>query len=310
MKILKIHFEYLRNEAHWQFLLLLRRLFDTHPAVAAIVAALLGRLYELIDIEGQLVDAVRSSAYTEQLAEADRRVDRDLVGINAAVESALHHFDSAMVEAARRLEVRLKSFRGEIEKKAYEEESAAVKILLADLNGTYASQVATLNLGAWVTELAAAQADFERLFILRNEELAARPQQKLSDVRREIDALYRRAVEQIDAYGALNGDTVTAQFVSELNREVTYFNEHARRHAKTDINRAVVASIPDQPWKNRPVVLLPDVTYEGKELVFTRDYELSYRDNDRPGTASLTIHGKGRFRGTKTVSFNIVAGVV
>jgi hypothetical protein len=307
MKILKIHFEYLRNEAHWQFLLLLQRLFESHPAVAAIVAALLDRLYELIDIEGQLVDAVRSSAYTGQLAEADRRVDRDLVGINAAVDSALHHFDPVMVEAARRMEVRLKSFRGEIEKKAYEEESAAVKILLADLNGAYAPQVDTLGLEQWVTELAAAQADFERLFILRNEEMAARPQQKLSDVRREVDTLYRRAVEQIDAYAALNGDAVTARFVSELNTEVTYFNEHARRHAKTNIDRATVASIPDQTWAGKTVVVLPDVAYEGKELVVTKDYEVSYKNSNRPGTASLTIHGKGRFKGTKTVSFNIIA---
>ncbi|MDR0756837.1 MAG: DUF6261 family protein [Tannerella sp.] len=307
MKILKIHLEYLRSEAHYQFLLLLLKLFESYPAVAAIVSVLLNSIRELVNIEGQLVDAVRSSIYTEQIAEADRRVDRDLAGINAAIESALRHFDPAIVTAARRLEIRFKSFRGEIEKKAYGEESAAVKILLTDLNGVYAPQVATLSLVPWVAELEAAQAEFERLFILRNEELAARPQQKLRDVRRQIDILYRRAVEHIDAYSALNGDALTAQFVSELNSEVTYFNEHAHRHAKTDIDSAVVASIPDQPWKDRPVVLLPDVTYEGKELVFTKDYELSYRDNNRPGTASLTIHGKGRFRGTKTVSFNIIA---
>jgi hypothetical protein len=52
--------------------------------------------------------------------------------------------------------------------------------------------------------------------------------------------------------------------------------------------------------------VLPKVTYEGKELVFTKDYELSYHDNGRPGTAAVIIHGKGAFKGTKTVSFNII----
>ncbi|MDR0756641.1 MAG: DUF6261 family protein, partial [Tannerella sp.] len=255
----------------------------------------------------QLVDAVRSSEYTEELAGADRRVDRDLVGINAAVESALHHFDPAVVAAARRIEVRLKSFRGDIEKKAYEEESAAVKILVADLQGAYAPQVATLSLDAWVKELAEAQADFERIFLLRSDQRAEQPKARLRDVRKQIDAVYRQIVEQIDAYTVLHGDDLTGEFVRHLNDEIAYFTEHAHHRAKTDIDRAVVASIPDRPWEGKPVVLLPDVMYEGKELVFAKDYELSYRDNDRPGTASITIHGKGKFKGTKTVSFNIIA---
>jgi hypothetical protein len=309
MKIIKIHFQYLRAEAHYQFMLLLLKLFGVYTNVELIVTDLLAPLREWITLEGQLVDAVRTSEYTKELAEADHRVDRDLVGINAAVASALHHFDPAVVAAARRIEIRLKSFRGEIEKKSYEEESAAVKILLADLQDTYAPQVATLSLGPWVTELADAQEDFERIFLLRSDRRAEQPKERLRDVRKQIDTIYRKIVERIDACTIVNGDDVTGEFVKHLNSEIAYFNEHSHRHAKKDIDRAVVASIPDQPYADKPVVLLPDVTYEGKELVFAHDYELSYKNNDRPGTASLTIHGKGKFKGTKTVSFNIVAGV-
>jgi hypothetical protein len=68
----------------------------------------------------------------------------------------------------------------------------------------------------------------------------------------------------------------------------------------------VVDSIADRTWEGKPVIVLPEVTFEGKELVFTGDYELSYRDNDRPGTAAVVIRGKGAFKGTKTVSFNII----
>jgi hypothetical protein len=306
MSILKLHLGHLRNEAHYQFFLLVEKLFAVHPEASAIVAPQLTELNPLVALEGQLVDAVKTSEYTAEIAEADRRVDRDIAGISAAVESALHHFDPAMAEAARRLEIRLKSFRGDIEKKPYEEESAAVKILLADLNGAYAAQVATLNLGAWVMELAAAEDDFERLFLLRNVERSEKPQEKLKDLRRQIDAVYRSIIARIDAYALLNGEQTLSAFVSELNREVEYFNEHTHHHARKDIDRAVVASIPDQTWEGKPVVVLPAVAYEDRELVFTRDYELSYRDNDRPGTATVAIHGKGAFKGVKTVSFNVV----
>ncbi|MDR1675936.1 MAG: DUF6261 family protein [Tannerella sp.] len=306
MKILKIHFQHLRNEAHYQLLLLVQKLFGNYPAVAALVTDLLTPFFDLLTLEGQLVDAVRGSVYTEELAEADRRVDRDVAGINAAVASALHHFDPALVAAAKYVEIRLKSFHGEIEKKAYEEESAAVKILVTDLQGEYAEQVAILSLGPWVAELAAAQEDFERIFLLRSDKRATQPKERLRDVRKQIDAVYRQIVDRIDAYTLLNGDSVTGLFIEHLNDEITYFNEHDHRHARKDIDHAVVASIPDQPWKGKPVIVLPEVTYEGKELVFTKDYELSYHDNSRPGTAAVHIHGKGAFKGTKTVSFNIV----
>jgi hypothetical protein len=51
--------------------------------------------------------------------------------------------------------------------------------------------------------------------------------------------------------------------------------------------------------------LLPEVAYERKAPVFARDCEVSYRDSDRPGAASLTVHEKGSLQGVKTVGFNI-----
>jgi hypothetical protein len=306
MKILKVHFSHLRNEAHYQFLLLVQNLFERYPSVAAIVSELSPRFGELLTLEGQLTDAVRASEYTAELAEADRRVDRDIVGINAAVKSALHHFDPEVVKAAQSLELRLKSFRGEIEKKSYEEESAAVKILVAELQTTCSAQVAKVGIYDWVAELSAAQAVFEQLFITRNTEYANRPQQRLREVRKQIEAVYRLMAERIDAWGVINGEAASAPFVGELNKEIVYFNEHTHRHAKTDIAHAVVASIPDRPYAGEPVIVLPEVMYEGKKLVFTADYELSYKNNSAPGTASLTVHGKGAFKGEKTVSFNII----
>jgi hypothetical protein len=65
MKIQKIYFEYLRNEAHYQFLLLVRKLFTNCPQVSAIAAHQLAGLYDLMAIEASLVDAIKGSVYTE-----------------------------------------------------------------------------------------------------------------------------------------------------------------------------------------------------------------------------------------------------
>ncbi|MDR2119568.1 MAG: DUF6261 family protein [Tannerella sp.] len=306
MKILKIRFSYLRNEAHLQFLLLVKKLLNGYSAVAAIVTELITPFFELISLESTLVDAVRASEYTEELVEADRRVDRDIVGINSAIESALHHYDEKVVKDAKILELRMKGFRGEIEKKSYEEESAAVKILVNDLLTTYSPQVATLGIGGWVGEINLAQAEFEQLFILRNAQIAARPKQKLREVRKEVEAVYRQIVERIEAYCVINGDKDCSGFIDELNGEIVYFNEHSHHQRRVDIKNAVVSSIVDQPYQGEPVIVLPDVYYEGKKLVFTKEYELSYKHNTHPGTATITIHGKGAFYGQTIITFNII----
>jgi hypothetical protein len=233
--------------------------------------------------------------------------DHAIAGLSLAIEAALRYPDPNAVKAAEHLRMRMKAFHGEIEQKAYEEESATVKILVADLQSAYAPQVITLGLGVWVTEMAAAQAAFEQVFLLRSAEHVAKPQENLKNVRREIEALYRQIIERIDVYTVLNGTSVTGEFINKLNDEITYFNEHNHHRVPKDINLATVATIPDQSWDGQPVTPLLFVTdEEGNLLIFARDYDLTYHNNDRPGNATVTLHGKGAWKGKKTVSFNII----
>jgi hypothetical protein len=43
-------------------------------------------------------------------------------------------------------------------------------------------------------------------------------------------------------------------------------------------------------------------------LVLGKDYNLSYRNNIEEGTAECIIHGKGYYKGSKTVTFVIGGG--
>lgn len=72
------------------------------------------------------------------------------------------------------------------------------------------------------------------------------------------------------------------------------------------IDKAAVSKIPNQIWSDTPVTPKPTVTLDGKVLAEGTDYELSYEDNDRPGTAAVIITGKGAYTGTVRVEFQIV----
>jgi hypothetical protein len=305
--IIVAKFNYMRNEGHYQFLLLVKKYVEAHPEIIPIVGEdIVQKLFELISVEGKLVDAKRSSDYTKTLKTLNKRIDKNIVGIVNLVLAMRRHFDPAFVEAAENLWARLKSFRGQIEKKPYEEESAAVKILVADFKTTYAEQIAILNLDGWVADLEAAQIEFDHIFMLRNTELANRSPERLVDIKKQAEAVYKIIVERINAFNVMNPDDDTCtQFINELNEGISYFNEHNHRTAKIDIANATVESISDKEFEGEPVIVLPAVFYEGEKLTFTKDYTLAYRNNDKPGVAIINISGKGRFKGKLIVTFVI-----
>jgi len=71
------------------------------------------------------------------------------------------------------------------------------------------------------------------------------------------------------------------------------------------ISNAAVASISAQTYNGKVIKPSPDVTFGDIKLVKGTDYTLSYENNIDAGTATVTIRGKGKFTGTKSINFKI-----
>jgi hypothetical protein len=295
----------LRGEAHYQYLNLFHQLLMEYPAVQSVVAAFGDEFNVLLAQEKQIVDAQKSSDYTRQIADADHRDDRLITGIRDTVSAALHHFDPAVTAAAQSLRLRLKTF-GEIQSKTYEEEAAAIDILLDDLQTPeYAPKVSLLGLTPWVSELLEAVAEFERLLKLRNAEQAGKPQQRLRDIRRQIEIAYRNMATRIDSAAALDTTGMYDEFINRLNTQIAYFNDHNHHPAPKNIRTANVDVIPVQAYTGKAVTPIPAVYLEGVELFFAKDFTLTYKNNVQRGVAEIGITGKGNYAGRKIVTFHI-----
>jgi hypothetical protein len=305
-KFLKIQLYFMRNESHLQYFIELLEYFAKYPAVAALVTALLNKLIALVSLEEAISKETRKNSYTEQIELADVRMDHAIDAIYKTVAAAINHFDPAIREAARKVEIRLQSFSGSIKLKKYEDEQAAVRILLNSLNGDFKDETVLLNLNGWIMELTASLENFGELFTARNDKEAAKIAEKMRALRKQIDATYRLIVLFIDSYTNINGNTLTGMFLSQVNEKITYYNNHNARNHRIDLVNAIVENIPDQQYNGEPVVVYPVVYFEGKKLFFPTDYTLTYRNNKEPGTAMVVIHGKGLYRGRKIVSFNII----
>jgi hypothetical protein len=304
MSIRKIDFTRLRNEAHYEIMVVVDSLLSKFSAVKSLINMFYTLFLQLLNREKLLVDASKKSPQTEELAEIDKRIDRDVTAIRDAAKSAMNHFTPVIAKAGKELYNRLKEF-GNIREKPYEEESAAVQVLVNDLQTKFAAQVTTVGLSPWVSELSAAETAFTTTYLQRNAEDAARSQDSMKEVRKEIEEVYRKMTVLIENNLNTTGETTCGQFVRELNEAIKYANEHIHRHVRIDIDSATVKSIADQPYTGRPVIFIPEVWHEHRELVATVDYTFAFRNNIQPGNAQLILRGIGDFKGRKSVTFTI-----
>jgi hypothetical protein len=315
ISIRTILFYHLRYEAIYQYLSIYKDLLIAHPEAKAIIEAEFEVFAELLAKELAYLDALRGSDLSKVIAEADKVVDRYVVGIKNTVEAAVHHFDPQIADAGESLAKRLKSF-GRIENKPYEEESAAVKALIFELRNDYAEKAELIGLTPWIDNLEVAEVEFESVFKIRNTQRAGKAEGvNMKSLNSQIFPVYRRMIKRLNAALVLNETSALVTFANELNKQIDYANEHGdHRATKISIENVMVKPIETQLETGKPITYMPELSIEidenQVELVFSVDYTLTYRNNTKPGIAEIIISGKGKFKGKKKVTFNIERKII
>ena len=75
---------------------------------------------------------------------------------------------------------------------------------------------------------------------------------------------------------------------------------------QAEVYYAAVAAISAQQYTGSALTPKPTITLGGRTLT-TSDYSISYKNNTNVGTATVTITGKGNYKGTKETTFKINA---
>lgn len=77
---------------------------------------------------------------------------------------------------------------------------------------------------------------------------------------------------------------------------------------KVSVSKLSFSKIEDQAYTGKAIK--PDITVKSgnKILAAGTDYTLSYKNNTKLGTATVTVTGKGNYTGTKKLTFKIVPG--
>jgi hypothetical protein len=175
------------------------------------------------------LDYILRSTFTAEIEAQDRVRDGTYRGLVLAIESYLHHPDDAKRDAATKLHVLVEHY-GNIARQGYNDESAAIDDILREFAmEKNAAFITTLGLGAWVAELAAANARFSDLMHDRyNEETAQRPAIPMRVARVAVDEQFHALITRVEAIVALNG----IDFTPELSAFVTEYNILAGKYKK------------------------------------------------------------------------------
>ena len=222
MKIIKIRFSSLRNESWFQFFTEFKILADKQGINSLGIEDLFPVFLSLFSDADAVLELIRKSAYTAQITVADEARDQTFSGFRDVVKGMLSHFSPEKSQAAGNLMMVFDRY-GNLAKREYSEETAAIYNLLQEMTGNYAPNIALLGLEEWVMMLDAQNRHFSNLIMERNEEQSQKISLRMVNIRKDLDACYVEMVSRIEAITILQPNHNLTDFVNQLNTNITRY---------------------------------------------------------------------------------------
>jgi hypothetical protein len=301
-------FSYLPGEAHYNFFDgATREVSTAGPTVQNTLGPLTGELNGWFVKEVKCIEWYRKSELTAAIADANVHLDHVLVGFSAQANGARYDATPSVAAAGERLHIMLKSY-GRVIEQPYLQEVGSVKAILLHLNGDLYADMQAASLISWTQEIQTALDTFVHLMKEREEHTLLKPEEGFPVVRRGIENVWHRIVTLVNAGAALGQSPEYEALINRLNPEIDYLNGEFHR-VRHNIAAAEPAPVEQQAYTGQPCTPVPEVLYVTSKgiikLELGRDFNITYRNNVNVGNAEFTIHGKGGYRGHKTVTFII-----
>lgn len=217
-----ISLERMNNGAHFLYVsnILARAEADTkvNTKASAQVAALKAAVAQ----EDEDLKISQKSLLTDDIAKADAERDALYSGYKKAVAGFLNLPVEAMAQAAKVLNQHLKDY-GILPQMQLDRETGLLINLITDLEGKYKTEVETLSLTPFVTNLKAANERVRTLTTSRTDEKMGVTVGALKTSRKASDDAYRMLVKMVNALAFVEGETDYVPFIDYVNAEIVHY---------------------------------------------------------------------------------------
>ena len=240
-EILPINLVRMNSGAHFEYVSMMLASVQSQAAVKQKVADLVAALASAIEAEDEALKVSTKSFITDDLAQADQDRDTFYAGYKKAVEGFLHMPVADMAQAAKVLKQHIKDYR--INTRAQiDQNTGLLANFIADLEGKYAAQVATLGLSLFVTHMKEANERVRTLVRQRVNERMGITVGALKTARTATDAAYHNLVDMVNALALVNGDADYATFIDYVNVEITRYKREVLNQKASAVDTSADSS--------------------------------------------------------------------
>lgn len=212
----------MNNGAHFTFVSNILARAEADSKVKAKAAELVAALNAAVAAEDEALKISQKSLLTDEIAKADSDRDALYAGYKKAVEGFQAMPIADMAKAAKELAQHIKDYRISTTDQLDKETGLLVNFI-ADLETKFATQVATLSLTAFVTNLKEANERVRTLTLQRTEDRMALPIGAMKTARATSDEAYRQLVKMVNALALVFGEADFTDFIDYVNTEIVHF---------------------------------------------------------------------------------------
>lgn len=212
----------MNNGAHFTFVSNIFARAEADSKVKAKAAELVAALNAAVAAEDEALKISQKSLLTDEIAKADSDRDALYAGYKKAVEGFQAMPIADMAQAAKELAQHIKDYRISTTDQLDKETGLLVNFI-ADLETKYATQVATLSLTAFITNLKEANERVRTLTLQRTEDRMSLPVGAMKAARAASDEAYRQLVKMVNALALVFGEADYADFIDYVNTEIVHF---------------------------------------------------------------------------------------
>ena len=169
---------------------------------------------------------IKKNQETEEIARLDRLRDLSLSAFNRQLKVYELSINPAFVAAYKAITIVVKNYKN-LATLNYEAESNGIDNLIADLNSpAYAPHITTLNMGAFLGSIAAANDDFKVLFSKRTTDISFTEVFDMKEIRKTAFANYTNYTQYVLSLARVNtGDAYYNNILNIINQTRKYYSD-------------------------------------------------------------------------------------
>lgn len=217
-----INIQRMNNGAHFTFVSNILTRAEADTTVKAKASELVSNFKAAVAAEDEALKISQKSLLTDDIAKADSDRDALYAGYKKAVEGFLAIPVEDMSQAAKVLSQHVKDYKINTAEQLDKETGLLVNFI-SDLESKYSSQVSTLGLAAFVTNMKDANERVRTLTLQRTNEKMGVTVGALKTARTASDNAYRALVKMVNALALVFGEKDYTAFIDYVNTEITHY---------------------------------------------------------------------------------------